>query len=183
MGGLIAPFRDGLSHLLGDRAGLSGVQLKVLRHGHRQRQGRCTVVLIDGRGQYARLDVGRHGVEIVGRGQTPAVAAMIKKTVIAQMASSVLDMRMLKTMRRQSASMSVFTRVAPKPAVATRLRFSENGCVDSLSPAAQHAHGRRGTGYGACCRGSKRQSRSTGFLATASTSRVGHRDSTPYPQV
>jgi hypothetical protein len=59
MGGLIAPCRDGLANLLGYLTRFGGVQFKVLRDGHGQRQGRCAIILIDCRGQCARLDVGR----------------------------------------------------------------------------------------------------------------------------
>jgi len=54
-GGLIAPCRDGPADLLGYLARLGGVQFKVLHHGHGQRQGRCAIILINSRGQYARL--------------------------------------------------------------------------------------------------------------------------------
>ena len=62
------PPRDGFADLLGYFAGLGGVQLKILRHGHRQSEGGGAVILINRRGQDTRLYVGRHGVEVLCRG-------------------------------------------------------------------------------------------------------------------
>lgn len=49
-----------------------------------------TVVLIDGGGENARVDIEWHGVEVVGRGKPPA-SGLIQEAVIAQMVVAVRD--------------------------------------------------------------------------------------------
>jgi hypothetical protein len=53
--GSLAPLRDRLADLCGYLAGFGRIQLKILRHRHRQSQGGGAVILIDCRGKDTRL--------------------------------------------------------------------------------------------------------------------------------
>ena len=61
-----------------------GVQFEIPRYLKGQGEGCCGVVLIDRRGEDARLDIRRHGVHVVRRRQPPALLPRVEKTVIAQ---------------------------------------------------------------------------------------------------
>src|SRR5260370_27361799 len=63
--GFVAPLRDGLTNLCGYFAGLASVQFEISRQLHRQRERGRGVVFVDRGAENARLDVGRHRVEVV----------------------------------------------------------------------------------------------------------------------
>jgi hypothetical protein len=63
----IAPLRDEFADLCGYFMSRGRVQLKILGRGLRESQGGGAVIFIDRRGQDARLYIGRHRVEVVGR--------------------------------------------------------------------------------------------------------------------
>jgi len=60
--------------------GLVFIQLEVTHHTHCQAQRGRSVIEINGRRKNTRLDIHRYRIEIIGRGQPPAVRTGIKES-------------------------------------------------------------------------------------------------------
>ncbi len=89
--GFIAPLRDSLADLFCYVARFAVVQIEIPRHLHCQRERGRVVVFVDPGAENARLDVGRHRVEVVSGRQAPARLAFVQKAVIAQVVVGVGD--------------------------------------------------------------------------------------------
>jgi hypothetical protein len=83
-GGFVPPCRDSLTDLGDDGFRFLLVQIEISGDAHCQVEGSCAVVLVDGGGENARPNIDGHGVQIVGRRESPAFLPGIEDTVIAQ---------------------------------------------------------------------------------------------------
>src|ERR1700676_1175983 len=88
---LVAPCRDGLADLLRNGARLGSVEVEISGIVHCQLEGSAIVLFADRRAEDARLDLDRHGVEVVCRREPPTVGSRIQEAVIAKMVVGVGD--------------------------------------------------------------------------------------------